>query len=90
MQQPQRVSVCPGVKAIIDPEGSVLLDIPRGRYYSLNAVGAQIWQGLEQGLSAEEIEGQLLDAYRADQDRVREDVARFLALLTESRLIAWN
>jgi hypothetical protein len=78
------------VTAIIDDEGSVLLDLDASRYYSLNAIGARIWQGLQQGLGAVEIEQSLRETYGVDAARVHEDVARFMASLSERGLIVWR
>ena len=41
--------VSPDVRAAINEDGAVLLDIDRGLCYSLNAVGGKVWQVLEAG-----------------------------------------
>jgi hypothetical protein len=88
MQKEGEVNVCEGVKSIIDPDGSVLLDVRRGHYYSLNGVGAFIWKHLELGLTTAEIEGRIAANYNAaDAARVHEDVSHFISQLIEKQLV---
>ena len=42
-----RWSVSPHARATCDADGGVLLDIEKGLCYSLNLVGAKIWQAIE-------------------------------------------
>jgi hypothetical protein len=44
----------------------VILNLEDGVYYGLNAVGARIWQMLEEPRSVEEIHRSLLDEYDID------------------------
>jgi hypothetical protein len=41
--------VSTGVRATINEDGAVLLDIDKGLCYSLNAVGGRVWQVFEAG-----------------------------------------
>jgi hypothetical protein len=90
MPNQAHVTICSGVKSIIDQEGSVLLDLRAGHYYSLNAVGACIWEHLELGLDFLEIEGVIAAKYEADPDRIHTDVSRFIALLAEKGVVVWS
>jgi hypothetical protein len=41
--------VSPDVRATVNEDGAVLLDIDKGLCYSLNAVGGRVWQVFETG-----------------------------------------
>lgn len=75
------------VRSIIDPDGAVILDIRKGKYYSLNGVGAQIWIKLEAGMSVPEIENHLSTTYATPSELVRQDVAGFIASLQQKQLV---
>ena len=51
----ENVSLRPGVRAVIEDEGALLLDLWAGQYFSLNDLGARIWSHLEAGLGRAEI-----------------------------------
>lgn len=78
------------VRSLIDPEGAVLLDLKRGKYHSLNAVGAVIWTGLEQGLPLPELERTLATQFEITPETVAVDVAQFLRELKSKRLLDWD
>lgn len=81
------VTIHSSVTAILNDEGSVLLDLQAGRYYSLNPVGACIWQCLQQGLTSSEIEVTLERKYKVDSGRARDDVDRFISTLAARGLV---
>lgn len=58
----------------------MILELTRGVYYGLNAVGARIWELLKQPRTVGEIRDAILDEYEAEPDEVTRDV---LGLLTE-------
>lgn len=49
------MTVASGIRAAINSDGAVLLDIERGTLFSINAVGAAIWTALEGGARRDEI-----------------------------------
>jgi hypothetical protein len=81
----------PHVLATAQGEEVVLLDTSRERYYTLNAIGARVWELLERSTTF----GELVSAIRAeydapsgsDADRVEEDVARLLTQLRTAGLL---
>ena len=75
------------VHAVTDPDGAVLLDVKNGKYFSLNGVGADIWEGLQGGLSVPEIEARIEREYGAPPERVKADVAAFLGRLHTEKLV---
>jgi hypothetical protein len=80
------IRIQPHVRSVIDPDGAVLLDLVRGKYYSLNGTGAQIWQKLEAGLGVAEIEAEL-GSGGAPAEQVRDDVREFIDGLRAKQLV---
>lgn len=75
------------VRSIIDAEGAVLLDLRQGRYYSLNSVGAHIWQRLEKGWPLSRIEPELVERHGISPATAARDVSNFLTDLKRKRLL---
>jgi Coenzyme PQQ synthesis protein D (PqqD) len=65
----------------------VVLDLGAGEYYSLDAVGAAIWEQLKGGRSAEEIVEFLLATYEVDEPTARADALRIIEDLLAARLV---
>lgn len=76
------------VHSVIDPDGAVLLDVKGGRYWSLNGVGADIWSGIEAGLSVTEITEHIRERYDGADADITADVDRFISRLLTCNLIA--
>lgn len=66
----------------------VVLNIKRGQYYSLNAVGAYIWQMLEQPQSVAYIIAQVTSQYNASPMQIEADVMALLTDFAQEGLIA--
>lgn len=81
------VTIQPHVKSVIDPDGAVLLDLRKGKYYSLNGTGTQIWRSLEAGRSIGEIEAELGGAGDIPAENVRDDVRAFIEGLQAKQLV---
>jgi len=68
-------------------DGEVLMiHLESGNYYSLRAVGASIWAGIELGVPLPEIAAALRDGYGVDD--ADELVAEFVAELVREELLA--
>ena len=65
----------------------VLLDLAGDRYFAMNPVGRQVWEGLEAGLSFGEIVETTCEEFDVEPGRARSDVTRFLDGLLERGLI---
>lgn len=76
-----------GVRASISNDGLVLLDLDGGLVLSSNAVGARIWQLIEQERTPAEIARQLAADYDVTSERAASDVAAFIASLMARRLV---
>jgi hypothetical protein len=64
----------------------VLLEPDAGLYYSLNEVGARIWDLLSRPISVDDLSGRIAQEYDVDPGRAREDVVRLLWDLLEHGL----
>jgi hypothetical protein len=80
------IRIQPHVRAVIDNDGAVLLDLKRGRYFSLNSMGVCVWRRLENGVTPAGIEGELARHY-SDSQQVKQDVAVFIDSLRRAELI---
>jgi hypothetical protein len=68
-------------------EDTVLLDLVRGRYYTLDAVGGRIWALLHGGRRAADIVAQLIAEYDAPASVIATDAVAFLEALRRARLL---
>ena len=82
-----QVHVHSHVKSMFDPDGAVLLDLHEGKYFSLNAVGMEIWQQIEQGASQTAIMDHLTSTFDAPITQLKEDMDEFIGTLVERRLV---
>ena len=84
----ERFRPSPAVRASISGDGLILLDIDGGMVLSSNAVGARIWQLIEQQQTTSEIARQLAVDYVVPVDRALGDVQTFVADLLARGLVA--
>jgi hypothetical protein len=75
------------VCAVIDDDGAVLLDVRGGKYFSLNGVGALIWQELAAGKAPSDIATQLSARFGVPAVDVQSDVDEFITRLRSKRLL---
>jgi hypothetical protein len=68
-------------------DSTVVLDLTRGEYFSLNEVGSAIWEGLSAGRSVGEVAGRLVEEYDVDLPTARRDVQALVARLLASGLL---
>lgn len=58
------------------------------RYFSLNTLGTDIWELLEQPISKQEIIDVIRGNYDVDEEQARQDVTEFLEALESRKLIS--
>jgi PqqD family protein of HPr-rel-A system len=75
------------VKAIIDPDGAVLMDLRQGKNYALNDMAVEIWNHIEAGRPPAEIEARLCEIYDVPPETVRQHLDDFLEMLAENGLV---
>lgn len=88
LMEQERFRPSPAVRASISGDGLILLDIDGGMVLSSNAVGARIWELIEQQHTTGEIARQLADDYVVPVDRALRDVQTFVADLMARGLVA--
>jgi hypothetical protein len=68
-------------KIAVDCGEAIVLDVDRGKYYSLTSTATTICTGLAAGRAVNEILDELESRYGATRERLREDLLAFLAVL---------
>jgi hypothetical protein len=82
-----RTMIAAHVNAVVDGDGAILLDLAKGKYFSLNGLGAEIWQRLELGESVADIEAHIRRTRAVSTEAVGEDVTRFIEGLANAGLL---
>ena len=65
----------------------VMMDIERGMYYSLNAVGIDIWDRLAEPMQVVDLCAQLQQVYAVDRAACEADVLAILSDMASSGLV---
>ena len=81
------IKVAKGVRETINQDGAVLLDIEQGLCFSLNPVGARIWEMVKNGRSLDEMTDALEKEFRLPRTQLLVDVSDFLKQLEKMRLV---
>ena len=81
-----RYYLSPNARLAGEREGGVLLDVKRGKYYSLSHVGLHVVRGIQAGRNSEGIVTDIQAEYKQPRDRVARDVEAFLADLVSKQL----
>ena len=68
-------------------EQTIMMDLEKGNYYGLNAVGSRIWELGEQEISVKDICSSLIDEYEVEENHCKNVVLSFLEKMKESGLI---
>jgi hypothetical protein len=81
------VSQAPNLKAIVNEDGAVILDIDHDLMSTLNPAGAYVWQGLQRGETIDTIIANLSRDTGVDSLLVEPDVREFVAELQQKHLM---
>ncbi|MGD2124293.1 MAG: PqqD family protein [Gemmatimonadota bacterium] len=71
---------------VIDGE-AIIMNLANGLYFSMDNVGAAIWEFIEAGQSLEIMGRTLSDRYGVDQETAMSDVSRLAGELLEENLV---
>jgi Coenzyme PQQ synthesis protein D (PqqD) len=71
-------------------EELVVLELATSTYLTLNGTARQLWEGLTEGATAEDLVEMLVDRYGIPKEHAVEDVQSFLAALTDRGLLVAN
>jgi hypothetical protein len=66
----------------------VMMDLERGMYYALNAIGADIWARLAQPVAVADLCDQLMQKYEVDRATCQADVLTVLNEMAANGLLA--
>lgn len=69
--------------------GAVLLDKKKGSYWQVNESGAFIVDGIENGMSIDEIASGLVEAFDVELQRAQEDVIKLVRELVDRGMMKW-
>lgn len=81
------IKVAKGVRATVSQDGAVLLDIEQGLCFSLNPVGARIWEMVKDGHTVDGIADTLEQEFSLPRTQILGDISDFLKQLEKMRLI---
>jgi len=71
---------------VMDGE-AILINLSNGIYYSMDKVGAVLWELVEKNFSPEEMVGFIINRYDVESERAQTDVERLLKELVDEKLI---
>jgi hypothetical protein len=83
----KRLSPSRSVLSAVHGDRTVLLDLRRERYYSLDPVGTQVWALLKGGADVPAIVAHLMEEFDVSQERLEADVLGLLEKLSRLRVI---
>jgi hypothetical protein len=66
---------------------AAILDLKSGVYYGLDAVGARIWELIQQPKAVGEVHAALLEEYEVESERCLSDLISILQSLSDNKLI---
>lgn len=67
---------------------AVLLQLPRGQYYGLNTIGAQVWKRLQSGPSSvAALQNWIAEKYDVQRDECERDLDALLCSMVDAGLI---
>ena len=81
MPQDQIMKISEHIRSNRNEDGSVVLDVLRGKMYGLNPVASRILELLGQGLDETQVKAELSRQFSVDVDTIDKDVDEFLLKL---------
>ena len=83
----QPIKTADTVRETINQDGAVLLDIKQGLCFSMNPVGARIWEMLKAECTVDQIASALEREFQVPRAQIEADIDDFLAELKTRNLI---
>jgi coenzyme PQQ synthesis protein D (PqqD) len=71
---------------VMDGE-AILINLSNGIYYSMDKVGAVVWELVERNFSPEEMVASIVSRYEVETEKAQADVERLLKELVDEKLI---
>ena len=66
---------------------TVILGLSAGRYYGVDAVGARIWQLIQEPVEVADVERTIVSEYAVEPERCRADLLKLLQQLIDAGLV---
>jgi len=79
--------VCETLRHTSGPDGAIVLDIVKGRIFSLNPVASRILQLLQTGREESEIATEISEVFHVGDEVAARDIREFIQDLETRRLI---
>jgi acetylornithine/succinyldiaminopimelate/putrescine aminotransferase len=79
------MKISKSVRAMVNSEGAVLRDSRHGGTFGLNPLGAKVWQGLQKGISMEEIVNGISEQFQVPRETVERDVQELIQNLVKQK-----
>lgn len=81
------LNIADAIRSTRTVDGSVVLDVRRGRMFSVNPVGSKILELLEQGQNERRIAQEISRLYGTNIEVVQADVHDFMEALREQHIV---
>jgi hypothetical protein len=81
------LTASPSVREIHSRDGAALLDVNEGVCFTMNPVGAKIWNMLKANVAVDQIIAQLVSEFSLPELQVRQDVLEFVSSLHKQHLV---
>jgi len=81
------IKTADSVRETVNQDGAVLLDIRQGLCFSMNPVGAKIWEMLKNECPPDQIAAALEQEFHVPRVEIEQDIAEFLEHLKRRNLI---
>lgn len=86
MQEKKSVAK-PQITSCMIGEDMALMDVQGGTYFTLNTVGAEIWNALSSPCTEEKLVSHITEMFTVDESECRNDVIAILADLKKEGLV---
>jgi Coenzyme PQQ synthesis protein D (PqqD) len=84
------IKILEHIRSNQNEDGSVVLDVCRGKMYSLNPVASRILELLSQGLDEAQIKSEISRQFSVAMDIIDKDVDEFLLKLADLKVISFG
>lgn len=86
-QVEQRYTLSQTARSTHGQDGAVVLEIHRGRMYSVNRLGSRVLELLKSARTESEIADVVTREFEVSRERVEKDLRGFVTILTQHKLI---
>ena len=66
----------------------VMMDLEKGKYFSLNSVGSRIWELIEEPIEINKVVDSLLEEFEISRNECEDNVLEFLEKLNTAQIIS--